>query len=177
LPAAKLHKDFVKGKEYAFRTIYKDYSAMVLGIALRYTRCRDDAQDVLQETFIRAYEKRNTYQPKYPISPWLKKIAINAALQYVKRTYKLTLIEQEEHLNQIVEPETEYINIEELKQKLIKILNRLPNGYKVVFNLFVIDNLTHKEIANYLGVSESTSRTQLHKAKKMIAEILEKDKI
>lgn len=147
---------------------------MVLGIALRYTRCRDDAQDVLQETFIRAYEKRATYKTQYPIAPWLKKITINAALQYVKRNYKMTLVEREEKFDQVIETAQNKTDLDELKLKLTRILNQLPDGYRIVFNLFVIDNLTHKEIANYLDISESTSRTQLYKAKKMIGQILEK---
>lgn len=150
---------------------------MVFGIALRYTRCRDDAQDVLQETFIKAFEKRESFNPEYPIAPWLKKIAINAALQYARKNYKFILIENEEKFERAPEDEMTKESLSELKRRLLAVLNQLPDGYRVVFNLFVIDNLTHKEIAEYLTITESTSRSQLHKAKKMISRILEKENI
>lgn len=172
-----LHNKFLKGEAAAFRELYRDYNALVFGIALRYTRCRDDAQDVLQETFIKVYENRSSFDPKYPFAPWVKRIAVNAALVYIRTNYKLVLVEDEMRFDQIQDRGVEKEDISEIKKRLFKVLSQLPEGYRIVFNLFVIDNLTHKEIATYLDISESTSRTQLFKAKKMISRILERDQV
>jgi RNA polymerase sigma factor (sigma-70 family) len=167
------HRDFIKGDQAAFKEIYKDYKAFVFGISLRYTRCKDDAQDVFQETFIKIYEKRESYNPKYPLPPWIRQITVNSALLYIRKNYHLLLTDNEGHLEMTDESTFEKEDLSLLKKKLLVIMNQLPEGYKVVFNLFVIDNLTHKEIAQYLNISESTSRSQLHKAKKMITKLVE----
>jgi RNA polymerase sigma-70 factor (ECF subfamily) len=79
--------------------------------------------------------------------------------------------------DELVWEEEPTIEMEELRAKLIQILNKLPEGYRLVFNLFAIENLSHKEIAEYLGISENTSKTQYFKAKKFIQKILESEKI
>lgn len=175
---SKLYKGFIGGDEQSFRELYRDFSAMVFGVAMRYTRCKDDAQDVLQETFIKVYEKRKSYNTTFPIAPWIKKIAVNTALMYIRTNYKsIILTNDDEQFDRMAEENIQSESISDLKKKLLTVLTRLPDGYRIVFNLFVIDNLTHIEIASYLNISESTSRSQLHKAKKMISEILKKDKV
>ena len=173
MPINKQHRDFIKGDQEAFKEVYKNYKAFVFGISLRYTRCNDDAQDVFQETFIKVYEKRESFNPQYPFAPWIRQITVNCALLYIRKNYQLILTDNEDRLESAEESVFEKEDISFLKKKLLVFLNQLPEGYKVVFNLFVIDNLTHKEIAAYLSISESTSRSQLHKAKKMITKLVE----
>ena len=169
--------DFKKGEKYAFDEIYSSYAPGMYGICLRYTRCEDDAQDVLQETFIKVFSNQKQYDINSPIGAWIKTITINTALTYIKRTYKYKLHEDDADFDELVWENEETSQMEDLKAKLLSILNKLPDGYRVVFNLFTIDNLTHKEIAEHLGISESTSKTQYFKAKKYIQKILESEKI
>ena len=169
--------DFRRGLKSAYDLIYKSYAPGMFGICLRYTRCRSDAEDVLQETFIKVFLHREKYKPDQPIGAWIKTITINTALSYIRQNYRIVLIENELMLDEIqvdIEDETDYAT---LQQKLLLILNQLPDGYRTVFNLYSIDRLTHKEIAEYLNISENTSKTQLFKAKKMIQQIIEKERI
>ncbi|MBI1836741.1 MAG: sigma-70 family RNA polymerase sigma factor [Flavobacteriia bacterium] len=169
--------DFVKGKKYAFDKIYQLYSGAMYGICLRYTRCADDAQDVLQEGFIKVHIHKNQYEVAKPFGAWIKTIMIHEALNYIKKNYKFVLVENETDFDQIQEIETNTTDKDDLKKKLLYVLNKLPDGYRTIFNLYTIDNLTHKEIAEYLNISEGTSKSQYFKAKKMIQNILESEKI
>ena len=169
--------DFRLGKKYAFDEIYKLYAPGMFGICLRYTRCKDDAQDVLQEAFIKVYTQREKFISNLSIGAWIKSITINCALTYIKQTYRLVLEDNEMKFDEIVQIEEENNDREELKLKLLKILNQLPDGYRTVFNLYTVDNLTHKEIGEYLNISENTSKSQFFKAKKMIHAMLEKDTV
>lgn len=169
--------NFVKGKKSAFDTLYAQYSRAMYGICLRYTRCADDAQDVFQEAFIKVFQNREMYDVEKPFGAWIKTIIIHEALNYIKKNYKLVLIEDDLKFDQMVIENDELSNQDELKKKLLLILNKLPDGYRTIFNLYTIDNLTHKEIAEYLNISEGTSKSQYFKAKKMIRQMLEEDTI
>lgn len=168
---------FQKGDRKAFDAVYAAFSAAMYGVCLRYTRCADDAQDVLQEAFIKIYKSCGQYSLDKPLAAWIKTIMINTSLTYIKRTYKFELHEEDHFFDDIQEVVFEEDETANLKQRLLKILNELPDGYRTVFNLYVVDNLTHKEIAEYLNISENTSKTQYFKAKKMIQVLLEKEKI
>lgn len=169
----KIEEQFAKGNRKAFDAVYAAYSAAMFGLCLRYTRCSDDAQDILQEAFIKVYKSCEQYSTDKPLAAWIKTITINTALTYIKKNYRFELHEDDNFFDEQQEVEFDTENQEQLKKKLIQILNELPDGYRTVFNLFVIENLTHKEIAEYLSISESTSKTQYFKAKKMILGLLE----
>lgn len=160
--------------------IYREYSRSMFALCMRYTRCRDDAQDVLQESFIKVYQQREKFIQNDFLYAWIKKITIHTALTYIKQTYRMQLEDNELKFDKLIEEQ--YLNEDEiekqqLKDKLLKILQLLPDGYRTVFNLYTVDNLTHKEIAEYLEISENTSKTQYFKAKKMIQLLLEKEKM
>lgn len=172
-----IEEQFVKGNRKAFDAVYAAYSAAMFGVCLRYTRCKDDAQDVLQEVFIRVYKNCGQYSLDKPLAAWIKTITINCALTYIKQNYKFVLHEEETYFDEQHEMTIDSDDQELMRKKLMLILNRLPDGYRTVFNLFVIENLTHKEIAEHLDISENTSKTQFFKAKKMIQQLLEAEKI
>lgn len=145
-------------------------------ICLRYTKNQDEAADILQEAFIKVYEKRSLFNPVYEIGPWVKRIVINQAINHFRSNKRFELVEDDSYFE---EPE-ETLEIEDLnnvREALVTILQELPEGYRTVFNMYVIDNLTHQEIAEYLGVSVNTSKTQLLKARKLIRQKLEERKI
>ncbi len=164
---------FKAGDKKAFDAIYAAYSRAMYGICLRYTRCADDAQDVLQESFIRIYRNCGQYSLDRSLTAWIKTIVINTALTYIKQNYRFELHEDDTvfdaQQHDVVFDEGER---EALKRQLLVYLNKLPDGYRTVFNLFVLENLTHKEIAEHLGISENTSKTQYFKAKRMIQQWL-----
>jgi RNA polymerase sigma-70 factor (ECF subfamily) len=169
--------EFVRGQKQAFDKVYAAYAPGMFGICLRYTRCEDDAKDVLQESFIKIYQSRDRYNTDLPIGAWIKTITIRTALNYIKENYRLVLVEDEMRFDRSVLEEDHEENSRELKEKLLQVLQELPDGYRTVFNLYTIDNLTHKEIAEYLNISEGTSKSQYFKAKKMIHQLLESEKV
>jgi len=168
--------EFVKGGKSAFDKIYASYAPGMFGICLRYTRCEDDAKDVLQESFIKLYQSREKFNVNLSIGAWLKTITIRTALNYIRENYRMVLTDDEMKFDRVEDVESEMDN-RELKEKLLLMLQKLPDGYRTVFNLFTIDNLTHKEIAEHLNITEGTSKSQYFKAKKMIQTMLESEKI
>lgn len=168
---------FIGGKKDGFDKIYEAYSPGMFIISLRYTRCNDDAQDVLQETFIKIYNNRDKYDIERPIGAWIKTITIRTALNYIKEHYRFQLTDDESYFDAAIEIESSEDHNQDLKNKLIAVLNKLPDGYRTVFNLYTIDNLTHKEIASHLGVTEGTSKSQYSKAKKMIKQLLQTERV
>lgn len=167
--------DFVKGDKDAFDCIYNQFSPAMFAVCIRYTYCKDDAQEVLQESFIKIYEGRKSFDIKRPLAPWIKNIVIHTAINFLKKQKKLVLSDQENDFNSTEEWVYPEISNDEVKSQLMLILQRLPEGYRTVFNLFVLDNLSHKEIAEYLGISEGTSKSQLSKAKLMIQKLIPKE--
>ncbi len=168
---------FIEGKKDGFDRIYEAYSPGMFIISLRYTRCKDDAEDVLQETFIKIFNNRDKYDIERPIGAWIKTITIRTALNYIKEHYKFDLKDDESYFDKAIQLDSQENPQQDLKNKLIAVLNRLPDGYRTIFNLYTIDNLTHKEIASYLGVSEGTSKSQYSKAKKMIKQLLQTERV
>jgi RNA polymerase sigma-70 factor, ECF subfamily len=164
--------DFVNGKQTAFDAIYKAYAPGMYGICLRYSRCSDDAQDILQEAFIKIYKNKKSYDTTKPIGAWIKTITIHEAINYIKRSYKMVLTDKDIAIEDLSSEDDQSEEHELLKKKLLSILNQLPDGYRTVFNLYTIDNLTHIEIAEFLNISVGTSKSQYFKAKKMIQQLL-----
>lgn len=174
----QLKIEFVKGNKKAFDQVYAQYSAAMYALCKRYTKDLDKAADILQEAFIKIYEKRASFDQQYELGPWIKRIVINQAINQFRQDKRFDLIEEDTYFEEADEEVS--LNLESnqnVKEILVKILNELPDGYRTVFNLYVIDNLTHVEISEYLGVSVNTSKTQLLKARKMIKQKLEEYQI
>lgn len=172
-------QSYIKGEKEGFDTLYGAYSSGMYAICLRYTRCADDANDVLQEAFIKVYQYREKYDLSKEIGPWIKTITIRTALNYIKTNYRWTLTDDDFVFDsaELNSAQDNLNDASDLKHRLMLALNQLPDGYKTVFTLYSIDNLTHKEIAEYLGISEGTSKSQYSKAKKMIKQLLTKEKM
>ena len=168
-------KAFVKGDRVGFDKIYEAYSSGMFAICLRYVPCDDDAKEVLQESFIKIYNARETFDTSRSIGAWIKTIVIRTALNWLKKQSKTELIGDESKFD--VETTEIDTHSSDLKQKLKIALAQLPEGYRTIFNLYVIDNLTHKEIAEYLNISEGTSKSQYFKAKKMLQKLIQPIKI
>lgn len=172
----ELKKKFIQGNKQAFDWIYASYSKGMYSLCLRYTKNQDEAADMLQEAFIKVYEKRSLFNPEFEIGPWVKRIVINEAINHFRANKKFELVEDDSFFD---EPE-EALEIEDMgaiREILLAVLQELPDGYRAVFNMYVIDRLTHQEIAEYLGVSVNTTKTQLFKAKRMIRAKLEERNI
>ena len=162
-----------KGKRRAYSWLYQKYAPVLLGICMRYTRKRDEAEDVLQDGFIKVFQKINTFEGKGSFEGWLKRIMVNTAINYYKSTKKYQLHEEfdvnnVQHIRNDHEDDTVEIDGPINQEVLLKLISDLPDGYRLVFNMYVFDGMTHKEIASTLEISEGTSKSQLAKARKQL---------
>ncbi|MEO8172499.1 MAG: sigma-70 family RNA polymerase sigma factor [Sediminibacterium sp.] len=153
--------------------IYKMYSQQMFGICMRMLGKKDDAEDVLQEAFIIAFTKLGQLDEDRTFGGWLRKIVINHSIQYVKKRFRWEEISSDEEPDN--SGEEEWIN-EIGPDTVYEAIKDLPNGYRQVFNLFAVEGLSHQNIAAMLGITESTSKSQYHKAKKQLKEQLLKKK-
>lgn len=173
----KLKRKFIRGNKKVFDTIYMDFSSAMYSICLRYTKNTDEAADILQDSFIKIYENRKSFKPEFELASWIKRIVINTAIDHYNKNKKMVLIEDDAYFEMEVEASIEVESSETIKSNLIEILQLLPGGYRTVFNLYVIDNLTHNEISDFLNISVNTSKSQLSRARKMLKVLLQEKNI
>jgi RNA polymerase sigma-70 factor (ECF subfamily) len=134
------------------------------------TRDEDEAADVLQESFISAFGNLNSYKGTASFGAWLKRIVVNKSINHI-RTKKVNLVPIEEidpPVDEEVQDEDLYLNIDRIKAGI----EQLPDGYRVVFSLYLLEGYDHKEIGEILGISESTSKSQYNRAKTKLRSIL-----
>lgn len=162
----------VEGNPTAQRILYESNYNQLLGVCMRYVSEKAEAEDVLHDSFIIIFDKISSYQYKSKIISWMTRIVINQALAYLRKKKKLR-IDYNTNPEELDQPE---ITREELQpfstSQVFHFLDQLPIGYRTVLSLYSIDGLSHKEIANHLSISESSSRSQLTRARKALREIL-----
>ena len=164
------------GKALAQRQLYEKYSRKMMGICMRYTSNRDEAQDILQDGFVKVFDKLNTYQGQGSFEGWLRRIFVNTALdQYRKNKQTKGELDIDDVGYAIDSGVDVASNIQ--ADELLRILQKIPAGYRIVFNMYAIEGFSHKEIAEELGVSENTSKTQFMRARAFLKNILEKQKM
>jgi len=160
------------GRESAFAELYNRYKNAFFSVCLRYASHREEAEDYLQDGFSKIFRELHQYDSsKGKFYTWATRVIINCILEG-KRKKRILVSESE-----LIEYESRFkVDAEVLSQldlkDVIKALQKLPDGYRTVFNLYFFEDLNHKEVAEKLGISESTSKTQLMKAKQIIREKL-----
>lgn len=175
----QLIEDCKRRKKGAFERLYQKYSSKLLGVCFRYSKSREEAEDILQEGMIKVFQNIESFSGKGSFEGWLKRIMVNTAINNYRRNAKY-IIDQEFNENLPDKTLDEEIKISDRinKEKLFECIHSLPRGYQLVFNMYAIDGLTHNEIANELKISVNTSKSQLHKARrhlrKQLQDIIEK---
>ncbi|MFO7723792.1 MAG: RNA polymerase sigma factor [Bacteroidales bacterium] len=162
-----------KGRREAQKALYDHFAPKMLALCFRYCDSLEEAEDVLQEGFIKVFRYIGTFQGKSPIESWIRKIMVNTALNYLKKIADYRFHDDLDELPESLQPESGTVNTLEVKE-MIEMIRTLPPGYRTVFNLFEIEGFNHKEIASMLGVSVNTSKSQLLKAKRMLQDKLRK---
>jgi len=155
------------GDEEAFGLLYNATSRIVFNAVLRLMKSREDAEDILQETYIAAFNGIQTFQSNASITTWIKRIGINKSLNALKKR-QLSFVDSNSEL--VVEDEIDYNRFEAID--VAKSINELPDGYRIVMSLFLLEGFSHQEIANELNISISTSKSQYHRGKKRLREQL-----
>jgi RNA polymerase sigma factor (sigma-70 family) len=159
------------GEREAFYKIYKLYSKAMYNVGFRITGNEDDAEDVLQESFISAFKNLSSFRADASFGSWLKKIVVNKAINVLQKRKMDPLPENEDW--DVAEEQTaiEYGNgltVEEVKRAI----EQLPDGYRAVLSLYLLEGYDHQEIGEIMGITESTSKSQLNRAKGKLRDLL-----
>ena len=165
-------KEFLKrlkrGEPEAQKELFDKYSPVLLGIAMRYARNREEAEDILQESFIKIFRNVDRFEDRGSFEGWLKRIVINTAIIHYHKAQK---DKYHEDVTEVQEIKFESFNPEEpdfTMEELVSAIQSLPSGYRTVFNLYAIEGYKHKEIAQMLGIDVNTSKSQYHRARKFL---------
>lgn len=168
----KIAEGIRKGSHTAMKELYDEWSGYLFALCLRYVPDRETAGDILQDSFVKIFSNAGSFTYKGPgsLKAWISRIAVNEALQYLRKKKGSEMLEYKDNLPEISAEEPEETDIGDIPASALqKMIEGLPEGYRTIFNLFVFEEMSHKEIAATLGISESTSASQFHRARKLLA--------
>jgi RNA polymerase sigma factor (sigma-70 family) len=167
----ELVKECVSGNPIAQKKFYDLFAKKMMGVCLRYMNNEDEAQDVLQDGFIKIFSKLRDFESKGSLEGWVRRIMVNTALDQYRKNKKHQSDVDVDVVGYKLE-KNDFIIESITAQDLLKIIQGIPEGYRVVFNLFAIEGYSHKEIAERLGVTESTSKSQYSRAKSLLRKLM-----
>ena len=150
--------------------LYQRFSPRMYAVCLRYAGNADEAQDVLQDGFIKVFKKMDSFRGEGSFEGWMRRVFVNTAIEHFRRKrYMMPVTEKEENTL-----EGKYISVlDELGAKdILALVQELSPGYRTVFNMYVVEGYTHREIADMLGISEGTSKSQLSRAKVILQDMV-----
>ena len=154
-----------KGDRKAGEQLYNLFSAKMFAICIQYSKSREEAEDNLQDGFIKIRESIGQYTGKGSFEGWMKRIFINTALEKYRKNRSLQVVEE---VPDVVDEDDIDDNLNIPANVLFEFVNQLPEKYRLVFNLYVMENMQHKEIAAMLGISDGTSKSNLARAKDIL---------
>jgi RNA polymerase sigma factor (sigma-70 family) len=152
--------------------LYNKFAPKMYGVCLRYSQNADDAQDILQDGFVKVFKNLEKFRNEGSFEGWLRRIFVNTSIEHFRKSSKML----SSHV------ETENLNIQDdslgaldklAERDIVKLLQELSPGYRQIFNMYVIEGFSHKDIAEQLGISEGTSKSQLARAKAILKKIVE----
>ena len=167
---AQLVKSLQKGDAKAQRHLYEKYSARLLAVCVRYINDKMEAEDVMIEGFMKIFDRIDQFKGEGSFEGWMRRLMTNEALMYLrtKRHIEIDIDAPEaQHLS-----DYEWADAALESADLMGIIGKLPTGYRTVFNLYAIEGYSHAEIAEQLGITESTSKSQLHRARALLQEMI-----
>lgn len=159
----------------AQKHLYDVLAPRMFSLCIRYTGDRDVAEDVLQEGFITLFSKLSTYKKEGAFEGWARRIFVNTSLMYLRKKDALKMSEdlkEAENISSTGTTQMQHLGYKEL----IEMIKELPDGFRTVFNMYVVEGYSHKEIADLLDISETTSRTQLSRARNCLKQKIEKNR-
>lgn len=158
----------LKNKSDAQRMLYEAHASMVYTVCFRYAKNAEDANDLLQETFINVFSNLEKYKGSGSFEGWIRRIAVNCSIrQYQKNQKRIDTGD----IDYSPDAQTYADAIDHLSaEEIMRVINQLPDGYRIVFNMYAIEGYSHKEIAEHLNISEGSSRSQLARARMNLME-------
>lgn len=155
-----------RGESRAHKVAYERFSGRMLGVCMRYCANRDDAEEVMLDGFMRVFEKIDQFRENGSFEGWIRRVMVTESLMFLRRNKQWR---QEIPIEEAsVEPDYVWADSAIHENDLLRMVNQLPDGYRTVFNLYAIEGYSHAEIADLLGISEGTSKSQLSRARAIL---------
>ena len=166
----------IKNNPAAQKALYQKYSAKMLVVCYRYAHNREDAEDMLQEGFIKIFYQIHTFENRGALEGWIRRIIVHTCINHLKKNKRFNESVDLIHASSIQVREENIPSIIQAKE-IVECIRLLPLGYRTVLNLYAIEGYSHREISNMLDIEESTSRSQYTRAKAMLEDILTRKNI
>jgi len=154
------------------RILYEKFSAKMYALCIRYADNVDDAQDILQDGFVKVFGNIGKFKGSGSFEGWIRRIMVNTAIEHFRKKNILQAIDEKTE-NQLADEHSNIFNLLETKE-LLEIIKSMPAGYRTVFNLYAVEGYTHKEIAAMMNLNEGTSKSQYARAKSWLQEKIKK---
>lgn len=166
-----------EGNKKAMQSLYEAYKRRMLGVCLRYTNDAEEAKDLMHDGFVKVFTSLDKWKEEIPFEGWLTVVIRNNAINSIRKQGRLNFVNFEQVENQV---EYEDINLNEKEdwiknisaEDAIDLINSLPEKYKVIINLYALEGMSHKEIAEMLGTTEGTSKSQLSRARQQLIQLV-----
>ncbi len=168
-----LVSECAKGNARAQRALFDKFAPKMLAVLMRYLRNAEEAEDTLQDGFVKIFQKIGEFKMEGSLEGWIRRIMVNTALDMLRKNKKLlgdTQLDDVSYKVAFNDHSFDEMNV----THLLKLIDALPDGYRIVFNMFAIEGYSHKEIADTLGVTENTSKSQYSRARAFLRNQLEK---
>lgn len=168
----RLVKECLKGRAAAQKQLYETHAPAMLAVCYRYTKSLADAEDVLQEGFVKAFKNLHQYKGEGELGAWLRRIMVTTAINFLKQAsrYQSELLFGDEQLHAVSTYEPQ-VSLE--AKELAELIRQLPGGYQTIFNLHAVEGYSHVEIGRLLGISEGTSRSQYARGRALLIKWIE----
>ncbi len=170
----QLVEECIKGNYRAQKKLYHQYSGLMMGIAMRYSSCKSEAEDILQDSFLTIFTKLDQYKKTGPLGAWIRKIVVNTALMRLRKNKHnklFLLLDESLAIEEVSEDALSKLSAKELMMKI----QLLAPGYRAVFNLYAVEGYSHPEISQSLGISVGTSKSQYSRARALLKLMIEKE--
>ncbi|NMC98766.1 MAG: sigma-70 family RNA polymerase sigma factor [Bacteroidales bacterium] len=167
----------VRGDRMNQEVLYKSFYGKMLTVCMRYSKNKEEAYDILQEGFVKVFNKLKNFEKKGSLEGWIRRIMANTAIDHIRKKKDFYLSSDELfEMDNLVDDSNDESELDELLQMkadvIITFVQKLSPAYRTVFNMYVIENMTHQEIADYLNISVGTSKSNLAKAKNNLKEMV-----
>lgn len=165
-----LLKGALQGDRRTQEQLYQRFAPKMYAVCLRYANDADDAQDILQDGFVKVFRNLDRFRHEGSFEGWMRRVFVNTAIEHYRRKVYLDSITEREE--ETIEDRTESALDQLAEKDIIELIQKLSPGYRTVFNMFVVEGYSHKEIAEQLGINEGTSKSQLARAKSMLQKLV-----
>lgn len=169
---SELIKGCIKGDIKAQKALYDQYGPILMGLSLRYTQNREDAEEVFHDAMMKIYKSIDSFKGGSKLKTWISRIGVNCALDFLRKRKNALFVEHiSDHVLEIKESDVEYEPSFEAETAM-NMLGKLSINQQIIINMFVIDEMSHREIAKQLNISEESSRSQYSRAKKVLTDLV-----